>query len=72
MTPIQFIPVNEPETEYLLSLLDHDEQDLRAQIGPAIVQNRHGDLASLRAALHRTLLLKHKLDPRKHPVPNGA
>lgn len=72
MTPIHFIPVNEPEITYLLTLLEHDEADLSAQVGPAIVQNRHGDLGMLRASLHRVQLLKHKLDPNKHPVPKGA
>ncbi len=71
MTPTHFIPVNEPEVAYLITLLEHDEQDLMAQIGPAIVQNRHGDLISLRASLYRVQLLKHKLDP-KHPAPKGA
>jgi len=68
---VHFVPVNEPEIAYLLTLLEHDETDLNSQLGPAIVQNRHGDLAMLRASLHRVQLLKHKLDP-KHPAPKGA
>lgn len=65
------IEVEIPEKEYLVALLENDEHSLTRDLGAAIVQNRHKDVAALRVALYRCRLLKFKLYPEKFEKPKA-